>query len=72
MTKRTMMVDDQMQKGYRYDLIEPIGRNFDPEFRPELTPAEMLRLRVFRGKYMTDRRKEHAAQPMAARSERRR
>jgi len=58
MTKKTIIVDDQMQKGYRYELIEPIGRNFDPEFRPELTPAEMLRLGVFGGKYMTDCRKE--------------
>ena len=43
-----------MQKGYRYEVVEPIGRKFDSEFRPELTPAEMLRLGVFGGKYMTD------------------
>ena len=47
-----------MQKGYRYELIESAGRNFDPEFRPELTPMEMLRLGVFGGKYMTDCRDE--------------
>ena len=52
--RRTVVVDDRMQKGYRYKLIEPSGRNFDPEFRPELTPMEMLRLGVFGGKYMTD------------------
>jgi hypothetical protein len=58
MTKRTVTVNDQMQKGYRYELTAPVGRNFDPEFKPELTPREMLRLGVFCGKYMTDCRKE--------------
>jgi hypothetical protein len=47
-----------MQHGYRYALTEPAGRNFDPDFGPQLTPAEMLRLGVFGGKYMTDCRKE--------------
>src|SRR5690349_297134 len=52
--RQTVTVNDRMQKGYRYELSEPIGRNFDPGFEPELTPAEMLRLGVFGGKYMTD------------------
>jgi hypothetical protein len=43
-----------MQKNFRYKLTEPVGRNFDPEFRPELTPKEMLAMGVFCGKYMTD------------------
>jgi hypothetical protein len=43
-----------MQTGYRYELVGPIGRNFDPEFNPDLTPKEMLRLGVFGGKYLTD------------------
>lgn len=58
MRKRTVVVNDKMQKGYRYALSAPIGRNFDPEFRPELKPWELLRLGVFCGKYMTDTRKE--------------
>jgi len=38
-----------MQQGYRYVLVAPIGRNFDPDFRPELPPPEMLRLGDPRG-----------------------
>jgi len=49
-----IVVNDRMQRGYTYWLTEPAGRNFDPRFRPELTPAEMLKLGVFGGKYMTD------------------
>jgi hypothetical protein len=54
-------VNDRMQRGYTYWLTEPAGRNFDPRFRPELTPAEMLALGVFGGKYMTDCREEFPA-----------
>ena len=50
----TITVNDKMQRGYRYALAAPAGRNFDPEFKPELTPAEMLELGIFGGKYMTD------------------
>jgi hypothetical protein len=39
----------------------PTGRNFDPEFHPELTPAQMQRLGVIGGKYLTDCRKEFPA-----------
>ena len=47
-----------MQRGYVYFRTEPIGRNFAPEFLPQLTPKQMLRLGVFGGKYMTDCRDE--------------
>jgi hypothetical protein len=47
-------VHDLMQDDYTYTLVAPIGREFDRAFAPELTPAEMLRLGVFGGKYMTD------------------
>ena len=52
--KRSIIVNDRMQRDYCYERVEPVGRNFDPEFKPDLTPAEMLRLGVFGGKYMTD------------------
>jgi hypothetical protein len=47
-------VNDRMQMGYRYEVTEPMGANFQPEFRPELAPKELLRLGIFCGKYMTD------------------
>lgn len=56
--KRTVTVNDKMQKKYTYVCTEPIGKNFHPEFTPELTPKEMLELGVFGGKYMTDCGKE--------------
>src|SRR5262245_29953640 len=56
--KRTVTVNDKMQKGYRYELTAPTGRGFDPDFEPQLTPKEMLHLGIFCGKYMTDCRRE--------------
>ena len=58
MQRKTVVVRDKMQRGYRYALTAPRGRNFDPEFKPELTPKDMLRLGVFAGKYLTDCRAE--------------
>jgi len=52
--RRIVTVNDRMQRGYRYELTARPGRDFDPEFTPDLSPAEMLRLGVFCGKYMTD------------------
>jgi hypothetical protein len=47
-------VNDRMQKKYIYFLTKPAGRDFHPQFRPQLTPKQMLELGVFGGKYMTD------------------
>ncbi len=58
MRKKHVTVNDRMQKGYRYERVAAPGRGFDPEFQPELTPAQMLRLGVFSGKYMTDCQRE--------------
>ncbi len=49
-----IIVNDRMQSDYRYGLSAPTGQDFDPEFTPELTPAQMLELGVFGGKYLTD------------------
>ena len=51
---KQVIVNDKMQKGYSYKLPEPIGKNFDPAFKPELTPKQMLMLGVFGGVYMRD------------------
>lgn len=58
MEKKKIVVNDLMQKNYSYCLTEPVGENFDPEFKPELTPQQMLELGVFGGKYMTDCQEE--------------
>ena len=59
--RRRVVVNDKVQRGYTYLLIEPAGRNFDDGFEPELTPRELLALGVFGGKYMTDCRAEFPA-----------
>lgn len=55
---KTVIVNDMMQSDYKYTLSEPAGKNFSLDFSPELTPAQMLKLGVFGGKYMTDCRDE--------------
>jgi hypothetical protein len=55
------VVNDKMQTGYRYLLTQPVGKNIHPDFKPELTPKQMLKLGVFGGKYMTDTRQEFPA-----------
>ena len=54
MGPQLVLVNDLMQSGYEYFLTEPTGRHFHPDFRPQLTPPELLELGVFGGKYMTD------------------
>lgn len=51
---RIIEVNDKIQRGYRYALSASVGADFDPGFKPDLTPGQMLRLGVFGGKYMTD------------------
>lgn len=56
--KKVVRVSDKMQKGYVYERTARLGKDFDPEFSPDLTPKQMLRLGVFGGKYMNDCTKE--------------
>jgi len=58
MKPKLVIVNDKMQKNYRYLLVEPEGRNFHPEFKPQLTPKDLLKMGIFGGKYMTDCQQE--------------
>ena len=51
---KNIRVSDSMQDGYTYRLVEPVGKNFNCKFQPELTPPQMLALGVFGGMYMND------------------
>jgi hypothetical protein len=57
-TGKRIVVSDRMQKRYAYTRPAPMGKRFSPEFKPDLTPKQMLRLGVFGGKYMNDCKKE--------------
>jgi hypothetical protein len=59
--KRKIIVRDLMQKKYIYYRVCPPGKNFSSEFKPELTPKQLLRIGIFGGKYMTDCKKEFPA-----------
>ncbi len=55
---KKVVVRDKMQNGYVYYLTAPTAKKFDPDFKPDLSPKQMLSLGVFGGKYMTDCKKE--------------
>jgi hypothetical protein len=33
--RRSITVNDRMQQHYHYECVEPVGRKFDPEFKPD-------------------------------------
>ncbi len=49
---KIVKANNLMQKKYKYKLEEPMGKNFDVEFKPDLTPKQMLGLGIFGGKYL--------------------
>ena len=53
--------NDGLQCDYRYRLSAPPGRDFDPGFTPHVSPAELLEMGVFEGKYLNDCRAEFPA-----------
>lgn len=52
--EKRVIVKDEIQKGHHYYLTEPMGKNFDPEFKPDLTPKQMLNLGIFGGYYFRE------------------
>jgi hypothetical protein len=51
-------VNDRMQADYCYELTAPVGQEFSADFAPFLTPAKMLEMGVFEGRYCNDCRDE--------------
>ena len=51
-------VNEEYQKGYEYALTEHAGENLDKEFKPELTPKQMLSLGIFGGNYFVESPRE--------------
>lgn len=49
-----ILVANKMKHGYSYILEEEPGQGFAEGFQPHFTPAQMLRLGVFEGKYLND------------------
>jgi hypothetical protein len=49
-----VVVNDRMQQDYRYQIVAPCAQEFMPGFDPHFSPAEMLALGVFEGKYCND------------------
>ncbi len=47
-------VYNKMEKDYVYELSENPGKNMAEDFKPDLTPAKMLEMGVFEGKYLND------------------
>lgn len=50
----TIEVDEEYQSGYKYILSEKPGKNFRPDFEPQLTPKQMLSLGIFGGDYFIE------------------
>ncbi len=57
----TVRVNDRFQRNYCYNIAAAPGSGIDEGFKPRFTPAEMLKMGVFEGKYCNDCREEFPA-----------
>ena len=57
--REKVVVKNKIQRTYTYYRTEPVGKHFHPDFKPELTPKEMLVLGVFDGLYFGDKPDEY-------------
>ena len=55
----SVTVNDRLQSDYTYERTKRVGRDFDPEFTPDLSPQQMLELGVFGGWYLNDCQNEY-------------
>lgn len=51
MKAKIRTANNDFQKNYKYSLTEPEGKNFHKDFKPNLTPKQMLKIGVFGGAY---------------------
>lgn len=51
---KIISVNEVYQTGYQYPLFAPVGQDFALDFRPDLTPKQMLHLGVFGGDYFPE------------------
>lgn len=56
---KTITSHSPLQPGYHYQLTAPVGRSFQADFKPDLTPREMLALGVFDGWYFEGAHQEY-------------
>lgn len=50
-------MQDSLQE-YAYELVAPVGKNFNSAFTPELSPQQMLEIGVFGGYYFENEHQE--------------
>jgi hypothetical protein len=51
---KKIVANNSLQKNYIYYCTEPMGKNFDPRFKPAYTPKQMMKMGIFSGAYWKD------------------